>query len=187
LDGNYIKWIGLLWPGRNVVKVEEVVDGWGRVEGVGLFEEAASHEVSSDDSGGIEVTVNLVNVDLNKFNAMDNPDLVHMVYDFNKQTGYGERTKPVYVPILGGPWWVDMSKLVSIDSVLPKVVTIKAFPRLRVRSGPGSEHPIIGYKYFGEGVAVEQVTIGPGGVWGKISEGWIALRFTGTNWTDWRV
>jgi GH25 family lysozyme M1 (1,4-beta-N-acetylmuramidase) len=187
LDGDYIKWIGLLWPGRNVVKIEEVVDGWGRVEGIGLFK-AAVDGLSSP--GGLVDTaplVDLASADLTKLNPTDNPDLVHMVYDYNKANGYGERAKPVFVPILGGPWWVDMTKLISVDSVLPKTVTVKAFPRLRVRSGPGMDFGVTGYKYFGEGVAVQQVTINVGGLWGKFSGGWIALRNNGTNLTDWRI
>jgi hypothetical protein len=120
-------------------------------------------------------------------NANDHPHLVHMVYEYHRGSGYGERNKPVYVPVLEGPWWVDMSKLVSVDSMLPKIVKIKAFPRLNLRSGPSTDHQVVGYKYFGDGVVVEQVKLGKGGIWGKLADGWIALRHNGTNWTDWRI
>ena len=169
LDGAMIKWIGLLWPGRNIVKIEEVVDNvpagsgkWGRVEGIPLAQ-------------------------LSTLNTYNNPNLVHMVYDYNKTNGWGDRANPVYVPIIGGPWWVQMSNLVSVDSQLPKVVKIRAFPRLNFRSGPGVDKSIIGYKYYGESVTVEQVTLGKGGIWGSVSGGWIALRQNGTNWTDWKI
>ena len=129
LDGNMIKWIGLLWPGRNIVKIEEVIADipygsgkWGRVEGISLDQ-------------------------LSTLNTFDNPNLVHMIYDYNKTNGWGERASPVYVPIIGGPWWVQMDKLVSVDSQLPKTVKIRAFPRLNLRAGPGMDKAIIGYKY----------------------------------------
>lgn len=33
LDGDKIRWIGLIWPGRNVVRVDEIVDDWGLIQG----------------------------------------------------------------------------------------------------------------------------------------------------------
>ena len=176
LEGTIIKWIGLLWPGRNVVKVEEILDGvpdvhssWGRVEGVALDKLAS-------------------------LSIYDTPDLVHMVYDYNKANGYGERAKPVYVPIIDGTWWVDMSNLVSVDDMLPKAVIIKGFPRLNVRAGAGTDAAVVGYKYYNETALIDQVRIGKGGLWGRVlpgsadlSETWIALRNNGTNWTDWKI
>jgi GH25 family lysozyme M1 (1,4-beta-N-acetylmuramidase) len=168
-EGDFIKWIGLLWPGRNVVNIREVVQGpsassgwWGRVDGVTVEQAMA-------------------------ISANDNPDLVHMVYDYNRSNGWGERAKPVYVPLLGGPWYVELKKLVSVDSLLPRIVRIRAFPRLNVRGGPGMEFEVVGYKKYDEGVLVDQMVTGSGGLWGKVSNGWIALRNNGKNWTDWRI
>ncbi len=176
LDGSVIKWIGLLWPGRNVVKVEEILDGvpdanssWGRVEGAPMDK-------------------------LSTLSVYDTPHLVHMVYDYHKANGYGERAKPVYVPIIDGTWWVDMSNLVSVDDLLPMAVKIKGFPRLNVRSGAGSDFAVVGYKTYNETVVIDQVKLGKGGIWGRtlpgapdLSETWIALRNNSTNWTDWKV
>ena len=173
LDGNIIKWLGLLWPGRNVVKIEEVQPGdlgapdwWGRVEGVPLAKAGS-------------------------LSAYDNPDVVQMVYDYNKSNGYGERAKPVFVPILDGSWWVDMSKLAGLDSLLPKVVKVRANPTLNVRSGPGLDMVVIGARKYGDSLILDQVKIGKGGLWGRISgsspENWVALRSSGTNWTDWLI
>ena len=187
LDGDYIKWIGLLWPGRNLVKIAEIVDGWGRLDGVGLTGLA---EMPAGTNLPIP-TIELNTVDLTKLNPNDNPDLVHMVYDYNPANGYGERNRPVFVPILGGPWWVNMSKLVSVDAQLPKTVTIKGFPRLNVRSGPGTEFGVISHLDFKKEAIIKQVKIGKTGVWGKLAdtmvESWIALRNNGTNWTDWQI
>ena len=169
IDGDKIHWIGLLWPGRNIVKIEEVIDNnpigsgrWGRVEGVPM-----------DKASTLSV--------------YDHPNLVHKVYDYNKVNGWGERSNPVYVPILCGPWWVDMNMLVSIDSQLPKIVKIRAFPRMNLRAAAGMDAAVIGHKYYGEGAMVEQVVIAKGGIWGKIAGGWIGLRQNGTNWTDWKI
>jgi len=162
LDGDYIKWIGLLWPGRNIVKILEIVDGYGRVDGRPL------------DSA-------------QTINANDNPDLVHKVYDYNKSNGWGERAKPVYVPILGGPWWVDLNNLVSVDSLLPKTVRVTSIGGLNVRANPTTAAPVVRGLWFGQNVTVTQVGIGRGGIWGKIDGGWIALRYNGANLTSWAI
>lgn len=176
LVGGTIKWLSLLWPGRNVVKIDEVVEAtptmpgrWGRVQGV-LPGNAAA------------------------LSPYDNPDVVHMVYNYNKTNGWAERSKPVFIPILDGPWWVEMNKLVSIESEFPKTVKIKAFPRLIVRADARGDAANVGYKYYGQSVIVDQVKIGKGGLWGRLSGGrpdaaatWIALRNNGINWTDWKI
>ena len=162
LDGNYIKWIGLLWPGRNIVKVDEIVNGWGHVSSCPMY-------------------------DASRLDVNNNPDLVHMVYDYNKSAGYGERAKPVYVPILGGPWWVDMGKLVSIDNQLPKRVRALSVPWLNVRSEPSTAAAIVGKRLFATTFDVYEVRIAPGGLWGRVDGGWVALRNAGKNLTDWKI
>ena len=162
LEGDYIKWIGLLWPGRNIVRVAEIVSGWGRVEGAAMYE-----------SG--------------KYNAIDNPDKVHMVYDYHVTNGWCERAKPVYVPILGGGWWVDMQNLVSVDSQLPKRVTVTCFPALIIREKPSINSAMVGRKISLQSMTVLEVVIATGGIWGRIAEGWVALRHQGKNLTDWKI
>lgn len=169
LSGDFIKWIGLVWPGRNIVKIEEVKEGlpyttdlWGRVQGMSLDEAI-------------------------KVNLYDSPHLVHYVYDYNKANGYGERAKPVYVPIMGGPWWVEMKRLVSVDSLLPKTVTIRAFPRLNVRKEPAGDSELAGYKVYNQQVKVTKVVLGKNGIWGQVDSGWVGLRHNGVNWTDWKI
>ncbi len=162
LDGIFIKWIGLLWPGRNVVHIDEVVNGWGKV---------ASCAYTQAD----------------KLSVYDDPDMVHMVYDYNKSAGWGERAKPVYVPILGGPWWVDMSKLVSVDAQLPKRVRATALPWINVRAGVGIASAVVGKRIFGTSFLVYEVRVGSGGLWGRVDGGWVALRYNGKNLTDWKI
>jgi len=166
LDGPYIRWIGLLWPGRNIVKVGEVVDykgeKWGKVMGVALDK-------------------------LSTLDQYDTPHLVHEVFDYHNTKGYGVRAKRTWVPIMGGPWWAQMERLVSVDAQLPKKVRITAFPRLRVRASADTNSEIVDYVYYNSEQTVISVKIGSGGIWGQINKGWIALRHYDTNWTSWII
>jgi hypothetical protein len=110
-----------------------------------------------------------------------------MVYDFNRANGYGERAKPVYVPIFGGPWWVDMTNLVRVNSLLPKAVRATALPWINVRAGVGIASAIVGKRVFGTSFLVYEVRVGSGGLWGRVDGGWIALRYNGKNLTDWKI
>jgi len=162
VENGYVKWIGLLWPGRNIVKVQEIVNGYGRVNGISVPE-------------------------VGSVNPFDNPDVVSMVYDYNKTNGWGERTKPVYVPILGGPWWVDMGMLVSVDAQLPKSVKVTGFPGLNVRSSPTTAAPVVRSVATGQSVTIFEVIIGRGGLWGRVDGGYLSLRNNGSNWTRWKI
>lgn len=166
LDGAYIRWIGLLWPGRNVVQVEEVVyangEPWGRVQGVPLDK-------------------------LSTLSVYNTPHLVHQVYIYHPSNGWSPLPNPVYVPIMGGPWWVQINRLAPLSTQLPKVVKVTAFPRLRIRATPDGTSAITGYAYYNSSHTVTEVQIGSGGLWGKVQNGWIALRHMGTNWTNWQI
>jgi hypothetical protein len=166
LDGVYVRWIGLVWPGRNVVKVEEVVykngEPWGRVQGVPLDK-------------------------LSTLSVYDTPHLVHEIYDYHASNGWGPRAHPVYVPIMGGPWWVQINRLVPVKTQLPKVVKVTAFPRLRIRATADTNGAVTGYAYYNESLTITEVQIGVGGIWGKVTKGWVALRNMGTNWTSWQI
>ncbi len=159
LDGSFIKWIGLLWPGRNIVKIDKILSGWGQVTGATLPELA--------------------------FLSKDNtPHLVHMVYDYNRSNGWGERAKPVYVPIMG-TFWVEMAKLNPIK--LPKLVKITASPALMVRAKPDPSSAIVDRLANSTSAIITAITISTGGIWGKVDGGWCALRYMGKNLTDWVI
>ncbi len=163
LDGDEIRWLGLLWPGRNVVQVEEVVDGWGRVQGCPL-----------EKAGTLDV--------------FHHPHLVHEVYDYHPAAGYCERAKKVHVPILEGPWWVDLSSLVSVRGMLPKVVTIRAASGLHERAAPDSSSRSIGLLPYLNKVIILDVVVGRFGLWGQMpGNTWISLRHCGINYTDWVI
>jgi hypothetical protein len=57
-----------------------------------------------------------------------------------------------------------MSKLVSIDAQLPKVVKIKAYPRLAVRATAGTDGEATGYVAYGTSQVVNQVVIAKDGL-----------------------
>lgn len=193
LDGTFIRWIGLLWPGRNVVRIEEVVDGWGRVQGIPLFTNSSNPPGSGAGLiGGYPVPeVGTQSIDLSLYNAYDTPELVHTVYDYNKAQGWGDRANTVYVPILGGPWWVDMLNLSSVENQLPKTVRVTGFPRMNIRSGPGTNFEIIGTMDFDKTIVIQQVVTGKDGIWAKLAktdrETWLALRHRGVNYTTWKI
>jgi len=161
-------WIGLLWPGRNIVKIENIDGYWGQVTSTLSMAQA-----------------------LRLTNPFDHPDQVHMIYDFNNASGYGLRKKPVYVPLLDGnddmPWWVDMRKLVSLDSYLPRLITVTAAPYLNVRSEATTAASVVGRIVQGKTIMIYQIKVGERGIWGKTDSGWIALRFNGDNFSDWIV
>lgn len=166
LDGPYIRWIGLVWPGRNIVQVNEIVDyrgeKWGKVWGVPLDK-------------------------LSTLDQYDTPHLVHEVFEYNRSNGFGPRAKRTWVPVMGGPWWAQMSRLVSVDMQLPKKVKVTAFPSLRVRADADSKSEIVGHVYYNSEQTVISVKIGSGGIWGRINTGWIALRHYDVNWTSWII
>ena len=105
-----------------------------------------------------------------------------MVYDYHKTNGYGARTKPIYVPIIGGPWWIDMKTLSPVDAQLPKKVKVLA--DMNLRDAPLGE--VVGSQPAGE-IWITSVTLGKGGIWGKVAGGWIALRYNGANMTNWQI
>jgi hypothetical protein len=87
MSGDFIKWIGLLWPGDNEFELEKdklgneiIVDGWGMVQGM---------------------------------TSPSSPVIKMEVFDYNKKNGWSHRKNPVFVPIVGGPWWVDMRYVVK--------------------------------------------------------------------------
>ena len=59
--------------------------------------------------------------------------------------------------------------------------TVKVNDLLRIRSGPGTEYPRVGYLFDGDKVDIlEQKTVGSM-VWGRISRGWISMAYITTN------
>ena len=159
LNGVYIKWQSLIYPGRNIVKIQRIENGLGVIHGI---------------TPGSQ-------------NPFDNPDVIHQVYDYNKTQGWGERARPVYVPILDGPFYVNMADLVSVDAQLPKTVRVTAFPWLNVRSEIGTKSATVARIFYGQSVDIFEVKIGSRGLWGRCDGGWVALRYNDASFTSWKI
>lgn len=77
----------------------------------------------------------------------------------------------------------------SPEELLPYLVKVTVWS-LRIRSGPSIEDTIVGglSSFLGSTRTVTQLFYDKGGnVWGRISEGWIALKYGGQHMTDWKV
>ena len=55
--------------------------------------------------------------------------------------------------------------------------TVKVSDVLRVRSGPGTEHAVVGYLKNGDRVTVTEQSASATMVWGKIESGWVSLDY----------
>ena len=159
----------LIYPGRNLVELKYVTTGidgeqWGLLESI-------------DQAGKIPDA---------SINYIDTPHLVHTVYGSNGKWSWFPLVNSPYVPIVApGERWIQMKWLEKI--VLPKTVTITTTSGVNVRINPGDLTSRNGAKLWREKVEVTELTIAKGGIWGRIKEGWIALRFADKNLTDWVI
>lgn len=72
--------------------------------------------------------------------------------------------------------WISM-EYVSTDGKLPSVRGTVTTKTLNIRSGPGTDHSVVGTLSRGDTVSIlEQTTVGSS-TWGRISEGWISLSY----------
>ena len=160
----------LVYPGRNVVRVKQVVTGldgqqWGELDALDL-----DTQVKIDSS----------------VNHIDTPHLIHTVYGSNTKWTWFPLANSPRVPLLGtGKRWIEMKWLEKI--ALPRTVTVTAYPGLNVRINPGDLSTKKGAKSWREKVEITELTIAKGGIWGRVKEGWIALRFQDKNLTDWEI
>jgi hypothetical protein len=160
----------LVYPGRNVVRIKQVVTGldgqlWGELETI-------------DINTAIELDGSI--------NYIDTPQLVHTVYGPQKKWTWFELASAPHVPLLGsGQRWIEMKWLEKIT--LPRTVTIKSLSGVSVVAQPGDLDTQNETRPWLEKVDILELTIAKGGIWGRIKEGWIALRFQDKNLTDWII
>lgn len=169
IDGGKLKYHSQIWAGRNIVNIlGQSVDRfgfpWGRVQTI-----PTEHVPSYD-----------------KYNKYTTPHLVHEVYGYSYPAGYKNLSTTTICPVLGdGDWYVRMSNLVSVDSQLPKIVTI--ISSVRCREFPDVDSGVIQGFIQGSRLIVTKVVVSGGGIWGQIAYGWIPLRFNNINFTDWSI
>ncbi len=160
----------LVYPGRNVVRIKQVVTGldgqlWGELE---------------------TIDINAPAILDGSINHIDTPHLVHSVFGPRNKWTWFELASSPHVPLLGsGPRWIEMKWLEKIT--LPRTVRIKSLSGLAVQIQPGNPNTMKGTKAWLDKVEVLELAIAKGGIWGRIREGWIALRFQDENLTDWII
>jgi len=168
-ENGILKLNGLVYPGRNVVRVTKIVKG-SDGEKWGLLESINKNGKIPDSS----------------VNYIDTPQLIHTVYGSTSKWSYSELANAPRVPVIGvGERWIQMKWLQPI--LLPKTVTITSGSGVNVRQVPGDLTNRSGVKRWMDKVSILELKIAKGGIWGRIAEGWIALRNNNTNLTDWKI
>jgi len=162
-----LKYISLVYPGRNIVKIERVligVDGklWGVIDGIPMDR--------------------IPNTSM--YNAYDTPHLIHQIYGVSSKGTFFPLKNTTYVPILGLNWYIPMKVLEKIK--FPKQVQVKVLS-LKVRKLPSTESPQVGSFLMNHKTHVTKIETGSGGIWGETPDGWISLRYRDRNYTDWQI
>jgi hypothetical protein len=166
-SNGYLKFISLLYMGRNIVKIERVlvgVDGriWGVVNGIPMNK--------------IPNTT--------QYNAFDTPHLVHKVFGVSTKGTFFPLQNTTYVPILGLNWYVPMTMLQKIK--YPREVTVRLLV-VKVMDHPSDTAKQVGSFVAGHKTKVTKIETGHGGIWGQTPDGWISLRYRDRNYTDWEI
>jgi hypothetical protein len=169
MSGTKLRYIGLLWPGRNVVRITEQIDGvdgrlWGKVE-----------TLSDSDIPSAALV-----------NRFDTPHLVQEMYGYHPANKYYRLPFRCYLPILSDTgFYVPMECLKSVDDMLPTIVFVRAFPYLNERSGAGVSYPVVKRHYYNATIRIVYICIAKGGIWGKTDRGgYVALRYNDNNFTS---
>jgi hypothetical protein len=150
----------LVYPGRNVVNITRIDDGWGALETLPMDR-------------------------LPKCSIYDMPHLIHQVYGYDGKRYFNLANSP-NVPLIGAEQrWIDMKWLTPLPS--SRVVKVTALPWINIREQPTTASAVAGSYVYGRRVTVYGVEVGRGGLWGRVDSGWIALRYNGKNLTDWKI
>jgi hypothetical protein len=78
-----------------------------------------------------------------------------------------------------------MGSLVSINSQLPKSIIFKS--NMNVRAYPSVYSEIVGRVSYGTPAYIQELTVGKGGLWGRIESGWVAVRNNNNNMSNWDI
>lgn len=164
-EGRY-KWIGLAYPG-NVLMVKAIIIGqdgrkWAAIQSVN----------------------NAAPPDPKEINYLRTPHLVHQCYGWNPSNVVfpltGQKGGCV-VPVVGEDlWFIPMSAL----------RLIKPLTNMNVRATPSMNAEIVGSHRKGEALNFKETTprtSASGDLWGRTPDGWVAIKVSGHNYTDWTV
>jgi GH25 family lysozyme M1 (1,4-beta-N-acetylmuramidase) len=162
--------VALIYPGRNIVKINKLLIGldgqqWGEIEYLD------ANEIPESD-----------------VNHINRPDIMHRVYGSNSKWTWHVLSNSPVVPLLSFvKRYVQMKWLIPVKSLLPKTVKINIGLGVNIRESPSVSSLKVTYKLPLQSVTIYEVRIGVGGIWGRCSEGWIALRYNDSNLTDWKI
>lgn len=160
-----------LTMGGNVITLDEIVVGWGRV-----------HTIDYANPGI-----------LREMDFVTRPDLVHKftIVGWSRKTKQTYWAKPkqgdVYWPLVSSkPVWIQMERLEAFPTLPMEVF---ANSTQDIRKNPEIDSPLNGRK-FKEGESARIMEYYPSGsnVWGKLQQGgWIALLLNSKYHTSWSM
>jgi len=158
-DGNGFPQLESMTMGGNIITLDEVKNGWGRV-----------HTMDYNDPGSVQ-----------KFDYTNRPDLVHkfvvVVWNRTNKTTYFVNPPPgaIYWPLVSSRIvWIPMENLEGFPQ-LPMAVTANMTQEIKAQ--PSNDSVSTGFE-LAEGSSTQVIKYYPSGsnVWGQVSGGgWIAL------------
>ena len=84
--------------------------------------------------------------------------------------------------VAGAKWgrieqgWVCMDYIRVGDAPVAKLATVRA-DTLRIRSGPGTDNPVVGTYSQGTQIEILETVMVNGSPWGRTKQGWISLAY----------
>lgn len=158
---NKLIWIHLTFPG-NVVMIDKILGNYARI-----------------------VSLNTSQIPDLSINYFDHPHLIHRVFGSNSKKSIVSLSHAPLVPILSNGRWIDVRYLWRIDTIPTGVVVRSVYQG--VYAEPTLNSLMIGELAEGQITSITSVVIGDHGLWGKIGNGWIQLRYKGKQMTNWKV
>lgn len=83
--------------------------------------------------------------------------------------------------------WMSKSDLIPYEPVV-KTVRVIALPWLNIRNTPTTATRVYGRKLYGQTTNLIATSTINGNIWGQLEDlSWVAIKYNGSNYTDWRL